>query len=46
MLRSGKDDKDIENAIRRAMRERHIDGRAAEINSGFIEQQSMASIGG
>lgn len=46
MLRSGKKDKDIDIAIRRAMRGRHIDGRAAEINSGFNEQQSMASIGG
>lgn len=46
MLRSGKDDGDIENAIRGAVQERHIDGKAAELNNGFKEQRSMASIGG
>ena len=46
MLRSGRDARDIGLAIRQVLQERQIDGRAAGLNSGFKEQQSMASIGG
>ncbi len=46
MLRSGWDAADIGLAIRQVLKERQIDGKAAEMSNGFTEQQSMASIGG
>jgi cyclic pyranopterin phosphate synthase len=46
MLRSGRDDRHIECAIRETLQERHIDGRVAEMNNKVKEQRSMAAIGG
>jgi len=46
MLRSGDSDRDIEKAIRQAVRVRHEDGATAERKRQTKDGRTMATIGG
>jgi cyclic pyranopterin phosphate synthase len=46
MIRTGCSDRELEDVIRQAVRERYSDGKVTERNNTLQDQPSMASIGG